>query len=60
MTDIDIPGYARQLLGAHGPKAIVEAAQKAAACEKKGDFENAHVWRQVEEALRLMLGPRQG
>jgi len=54
-----IQDYARQLLEAHGDKAIAEAAQKAAACEKVGDKEHAHTWRRVEAALLLMHGPRQ-
>jgi hypothetical protein len=55
----EIQEYARQLLEAHGAKAIAEAAQKAAACEKSGDRERAQTWRRVEAALTLMRGPRQ-
>jgi hypothetical protein len=54
-----IQDYARQLLEAHGSKAIAEAAQKAAACEKAGDKDQAQTWRRVEAALLLMHGPRQ-
>ena len=37
MQEIDIHDYARQLLEAHGDKAVVEAAQKASTLEKQGD-----------------------
>jgi hypothetical protein len=59
MDATKIQDYARQLLEAHGAKAIAEAAQKAAACEKAGDKERAQTWRRVEAALLLMHGPRQ-
>jgi hypothetical protein len=59
MHTIEIQEYARQLLEAHGAKAIAEAAQKAAASEKRGDKEQAETWRRVEAALMLMHGPRQ-
>jgi hypothetical protein len=59
MQATQIQDYARQLLEAHGDKAIAEAAQKAAACEKAGDKEHAQTWRRIEAALLLMHGPRQ-
>ena len=59
MEATKIQDYARQLLEAHGAKAIAEAAQKAAACERAGDKEQAQTWRRVEAALLLMQGPRQ-
>lgn len=59
MREIDIHDYARQLLDAHGFKAIAEAAQKARACEEQGNSEEAQSWRQVEAALKLMQGPHQ-
>src|SRR5262249_45333456 len=59
MDATKIQDYARQLLEAHGAKAIAEAAQKAAACEKAGDKQRAETWRRVEAALLLMHGPRQ-
>ena len=37
MQEIEIHDYARQLLEAHGDKAVAEAAQKACVLEKKGD-----------------------
>jgi hypothetical protein len=59
MHATEIQEYARQLLEAHGAKAIAEAAQKAAACERTGDRELAETWRKVEAALLLMRGPNQ-
>lgn len=59
MQEIDIQDYARQLLEAHGAKAIVEAAQKACAFEKEGKTEDAETWRHIEAALKLMRGPHQ-
>jgi hypothetical protein len=53
------PDYARQLFEAHCEKAIPEAAQKAAACERKGEEEQAKVWRRVEVALKERTGPHQ-
>ncbi len=57
VMEVDVQDYARQILEAHGPKAVAEVAQKAVACEAKGDTEQAVVWRQVEAALQEMLGP---
>ena len=60
MHTTQIQDYARQLLEIHGEKATAEAAQRAVACEKAGDKEQAKTWRQIEAALMLMRGPRQG
>jgi hypothetical protein len=57
MQETDIQDYARQLLEAHGDKAVAEAAQKASALEKQGDSEQAETWRHIEAALKLMRGP---
>jgi len=57
MDEINIHDYARQLLDAHGDKAVAEAAQKARACEQQGESEQAETWRHVEAALKLMRGP---
>ena len=59
LQEIDIQDYARQLFGAHGDKAIAEAAQKAGAFEQRGEQEQAETWRRVEAALKLMQGPRE-
>jgi len=59
MQESEVYDYARQLLEAHGDKAIAEAAQKACALEKQGESENAETWRHVEAALKLMRGARE-
>ena len=59
MEELDIQDYARQLLEAHGNKAVAEAAQKALALEEQGKLEDAESWRRVEAALKLMIGPHQ-
>src|SRR6202012_3055774 len=60
MREIEIHSYARQLLEAHGPKAIAEAAQNAIDLEAKGELELAKDWRHSENALKLLRGPHQG
>jgi hypothetical protein len=60
MREIEIHDYARQLLDARGPRAIAEAAQNAIALEAKGKVELAKDWRHIEDAMKLMRGPRQG
>jgi hypothetical protein len=57
MREIDIQDYARQLLAAHGDRAIAEAAQKANALETEGKKEEAETWRHIEAALKAMHGP---
>ena len=59
MREIEIHDYARQLLEAHGGKALAEAAHKAFAFEQQGNCEDAAHWRQIEKALRSMRGPHQ-
>ncbi len=59
MHSTDIHAAARQLLDAHGNKAIAEAAQKAVQLEKSGQTEQAQNWRQIETALKQMVGPRE-
>jgi hypothetical protein len=59
IQEIDIADYARQLLEAHGAQAVVEAAQKASAFETEGKKDDAEVWRHIEAALQLMLGPHE-
>ena len=59
MKEADIHDYARQLLDAHGPKAVAEAAQKASGLEQQGESEQANTWRRVEAALKLMRGPHE-
>jgi hypothetical protein len=59
MREIEIHSYARQLLEAHGAKAIAEAAQNAIELEAKGEAELAKTWRHIEDAMKLMRGPHQ-
>jgi hypothetical protein len=56
MKETDIHDYARQLLEAHGDKAVSEAAQKALAFEQLGQADEAATWRHIEAALKLMRG----
>ena len=57
MQESEVYDYARQLLEAHGDKAVAEAAQKACALEQTGQTEEADTWRHIEAALKLMRGP---
>jgi hypothetical protein len=59
MHEIDVYEYARQLMDAHGDKAVAEVAQKAAALEKQGQGDEAETWRHIEAALKLMRGPHE-
>jgi hypothetical protein len=57
MDMIEIHDYARRLLGAHGTKAELEAAQKAAECDRQRDQDQARDWRRIQAAIREMRGP---
>jgi hypothetical protein len=57
MDETAITEYARQLLEAHGDRAVAEAAQRAVASEQRKDKEEAKTWRHVEAALKAMRGP---
>jgi len=57
MDEITINEYARQLLEAHGDRAVAEAAQRAVASEQHNDKEEANTWRHIEAALKAMRGP---
>jgi len=59
MRETDIHTYARQLLEAHGPQAIAEAARNANDLEAKGEIELARTWRHIEDAMKIMRGPHQ-
>jgi len=59
LREVDVHDYARQLFEAHGARAVLEAAQKASACEQRGENEQAETWRHVEAALKLMRGPHE-
>lgn len=53
----EIHDYARRFIGAHGDKAAIEAAQRAAECEKSGDNVQAEDWRRIEAVIKEMRGP---
>jgi hypothetical protein len=57
MREMEIQDYARQLLEAHGDKAVAEAAQKACSLETQGNGEEAETWRHIEAALKQLRGP---
>lgn len=57
MNETQIYDYARQLLEAHGDRAVAEAAQQARKFEEQNDKEQAQTWRHIEAALKLMRGP---
>jgi hypothetical protein len=57
VEEMMINDYARQLMDAHGQRAIAEAAQRAAECERMKDKDDANIWRRVEIALKAMRGP---
>ena len=59
MNATEIQAHARKLFEAEGPKAIAEAARRAAQLEARDDREGARVWRRIEAALVLMRGPRE-
>ena len=59
MQESQIHVYARELWKAQGPKAIAEAAHKAAEFEEKSDREQAERWRRIEAILMQMRGPNQ-
>jgi hypothetical protein len=59
MQQTEIYDYARQLLEAHGDKAVAEAAQKARGFEVQGKSEDAETWRHIEAALKTMRGPHE-
>lgn len=55
----NVTAVARHLFESYGPKAIAEAAQKAASFEESGDDAQARFWRRVQGAVLEMRGPRQ-
>ncbi len=58
MIATEVHDYAQRLLDAHGDRAVAEAARRAAAYEQQKDKEEAKTWRDIEAALKAMLGPR--
>jgi hypothetical protein len=59
MQAVEIQTQARMMFESQGPRAIVEASRKAKTCEQAGDRAGASDWRRIEEALRLIRGPRE-
>jgi N-acetyl-anhydromuramyl-L-alanine amidase AmpD len=59
MSQTQIHTIARQMIEQHGLTAIAQAAHNAQACERKGEAEEAKEWRHVEDAMKIMRGPRQ-
>jgi len=59
MHATDISAFAHHLFEEQGPKAIAEAAQKAASFQKAGDKEQTRFWQRVEAVLRELRGPHQ-
>jgi hypothetical protein len=57
IPETQIHTIARQMLEKHGLEAIAQAAQKAVACESKGETEEAKEWRHIENAMKIMRGP---
>ena len=57
IPETQIHMIARQMLEKHGLEAIAQAAQKAVACESKGEAEEAKEWRHIEDAMKIMRGP---
>lgn len=57
MDSSTIHDYARRFVGAHGEKAELEAAQKAAECERQGQKDQAGDWRRIQAAIKEMRGP---
>ena len=55
----EIHDYARRLVGAHGDKAELEAAQKATECDRQGERDQARDWRRIQAAIKEMRGPHE-
>ncbi len=58
-SEMQIHTIARQMIEQHGFEAIAQAAQKAQACESKGEVEEAREWRHIADAMKMMRGPHQ-
>jgi hypothetical protein len=57
MDSKEIHDYARRFIGAHGNKAELEAAQRAAESERQGEKAKAVDWRRIQAAIKEMRGP---
>jgi hypothetical protein len=49
--------HARRLVNVYGDKAELEAAQKAAECERHGEKRQAVDWRRIQAAIKELRGP---
>jgi hypothetical protein len=59
MQAVEIQSHARKMFEVHGAQAILEASRKAKTSEQAGDAAAASDWRRIENALRLLRGPRE-
>lgn len=59
MSEMQVHTIARQMFEKHGAGAIAQAAQKAQACEGRGEDDEAREWRHIEDAMKAMRGPHQ-
>jgi len=57
MDIVQVDDYARRLYAASGDRAEYDAAQKAKACEERGQADEAEQWRKVRAAIRILRGP---
>ena len=57
MDIIEIHDYARRLKDSLGDKAELEAAQRAAECERQGEMNQAGEWRRIQAVIKEMRGP---
>jgi hypothetical protein len=57
MDIIEIHDYARRLKDSLGDKAELEAAQRAAECERQGEKNQAGEWRRIQAVIKEMRGP---
>ena len=57
MDSNGIHDFARRLVDAHGDKAQLEAAQRAAECERQGQKVQAGDWRRILSAIKEIRGP---
>jgi hypothetical protein len=51
--------FARSLLSTYRDKAELEAAQRAAQCDRDGDRDQAQEWRRIQIAIKEIRGPHE-
>lgn len=59
MSEVRVHTLARQMLERHGAAAIAKAAERARACDDRGEAEEAREWRHIADAMKIMRGPHQ-